>query len=60
MENDAPLLMVIGALSTSAEFKVIVPVFVMRIPPVAEKLAIHSGPAVKAPALLYCKVAFEP
>ena len=50
----APLLMVRGtpALKTSAEFKVILPVFSMVTPPVAVNGVRHSAPAVRAVAVL--------
>ena len=47
-------------LNTFAPFIVIAPVLVMITPPVAANGVIHSGPAVRAVVVLYCRVADEP
>ena len=48
------------ALKVLAAFNVIVPVLAIITPPVAANGVIHSTPAVRAVAVLYCSVAAAP
>ena len=62
--RDDPELIFRGALlllpSCRAPFRVMTPVFLIRTPPVAINVGIHSGPEVNAAGLLYWSVAPEP